>query len=876
MTSSKPLGFNFYPRPEAHAMDWDNLLPPLRLAVRDLLARIKGAAKKMDMDEELIKSELSAEEQLTANCFLVHGDRGTGKTTVLLSAKRAVTNEYKNKFWGSLEGSDPELDSKLEAYDYTKELNVYWLDILDLEPLPPGTNLLTTMLTRVRNALDKAGHDENLPESALLLEEGTTGARHKLKHLINDAALVWENIHEQDTRSRANRQVAAADIYAQYREQFKKAMAALSEELGRRNGSRGKFHPIVLPIDNIDRSTEHLYQVVKLAQMVACPHLWLVMAGDRQDVDTFLERAFWKELIRIGEADTQAVGTGTGKKDVRGQDEALVMARRQAAAASHKLLPPSHRIKIDLLKPKEVLDFRLDPEKSEKSLSILELLQKVRITPEEALNSRRWPEINMLHLLQPRVFIEDIMEDIPKEENSCFMGAAEFGLRLPARGVLDLWQLAYWVTFDSTFSTYPKRERRAEKIARTMLQNVLKESETPNDVGRDILEKIIRRNSSGDTMLDYWSSRDSRRDLPDRDPLKVNPLSTLYFDLQLPPNRKQVVDLTVRSRIIVNEFKASFIKFWDDPLPDLVATWLTILHDSLVWGGEKAVVINSPHICPPAIVTCMHEIVYFNKEKKIHEAAKTEWRQPTEWMVLPWQWTVPRWHSFFANNIFGQLWCYYLSVLDHANENTHDRTKPLDLANSENSLPRLLATGWIACVLETFLIFAYMKPFINNTGLRFPESIYKKLKKKVEGLEHGNVKQAIKEIEIDVMHTAEIIYEHLSRQTPSEIVYQTVYESDEVTWPMKDWLEFHLPLLLSQWLVPTSESYTEIRIEEIRHFLKRDDKETELALFWKNNASFLLADIEQKWEELLPSEAGFIPIGPFEELLGEWVEAHVS
>jgi hypothetical protein len=35
--------FQFKPRNEAHAMNWSNLLPPVRRAVADLLVRISGA-----------------------------------------------------------------------------------------------------------------------------------------------------------------------------------------------------------------------------------------------------------------------------------------------------------------------------------------------------------------------------------------------------------------------------------------------------------------------------------------------------------------------------------------------------------------------------------------------------------------------------------------------------------------------------------------------------------------------------------------------------------------------------------------------------------------------------------------------------------------
>lgn len=223
----------------------------------------------------------------------------------------------------------------------------------------------------MRDALDQPR------EQRSILEEGADGARHKLTQLINDATLMWQDICELDTRSRASREVAAASIYAKFRDRFLDAMASLSRELGHLRGIGDEGCAIVLPIDNIDRSTDHLYSIVKLAQMVSCRQLWLVMAGDRQDVETFLERAFWKELVQIGET-----SGASGKPDAGGEDEALVMARRQAAAALHKLLPPSNRVEVQLVRPEDTLKFSSSAgaEHRNEDMSISALLARIPLS----------------------------------------------------------------------------------------------------------------------------------------------------------------------------------------------------------------------------------------------------------------------------------------------------------------------------------------------------------------------------------------------------------------------------------------------------------------------------------------------------------------
>lgn len=324
-------------------MKWEHLLPPLKRAVHDLLMRIAGAERDRRVRRH------TQEQKEVSSCFLVCGSRGTGKTTVLLSAKEAIC---KNEGFFKVSTSDNILN---EAQEWAKQLKteIVWLDPLDLEPLPPATNLLTNLLTQVRNALD--GHEPNQIGSTSIFEESATDPRQKLSELINDATLMWEEIQEADTRNKANRQRAAAEIYATFRQRFKEGMDALSKKLALRHGDN-EGCSIVLPIDNIDRSPDHLKAIIKLAQMVSHPCLWLVMAGDREEVETFLERAYWKELIY-----SQAGVDARGKIGHGGEDETLAMARRQSTAAAAKVWPPSHRVEIDFVQPKDTLDFKPPP-----------------------------------------------------------------------------------------------------------------------------------------------------------------------------------------------------------------------------------------------------------------------------------------------------------------------------------------------------------------------------------------------------------------------------------------------------------------------------------------------------------------------------------
>jgi hypothetical protein len=691
--------YKFSPRPEAHPMDWEDLMSPIRYAVRNLLVRIKGATAGQK------------EGKLATNCFLVYGERGTGKTTVLHSVAHAC-DPKRTFFEKKPEGSSPgyffkdiniEENMRKQAEASAGELSrVVWLDVLDLEPLPPRTNLLTTVLTSIRNALHPTDEKADEKELTSILEESATSARNKLDRLINDATLMWEDILEPDTRGRANRQVTAANIYADFHEDFKAAIEKLSLELGRPSGSRNEHRPIVLRIDNIDRSTEHLYSIFKLAGMVSCAHLWLVLAGDRQDVETFLERAYWKELIRIGESGAGA----SAKTDVSGEDEALVMARRQAAAATHRLLPPSHRVKVGLVQPKETLAFKFSDASGQPGAdkSIRQLLEDIEIKASKAAGAK----MRMISLFDTRELIEETGE-------TCLTEAAELGLRLPARSVLDLWQLAYWASSDHLMI---ETHLQAEMVARTMLRNVTSESTLSSTTGRRLQERILRRNYQGGTILDF-----SGLGSADEDPqLKVQRSYSLDFShrlkgggddelrvfqdkwvnlrvaWQLPPLTKNWdVEVTGAGRALFrlggdDRSKGPSLTFrgteapaeadvkgsGEDILPDLVAGWLIILHDVTMLGAEDSTVI--PNWTPVPVRAIR---VWYGKE------GHGEY------------WPSPAWKSFIAHDVHRKLWQRFLRDLGNS------KPKPvLHQASLEGSLPRLLAAGWIACVVEAYLALA--------------------------------------------------------------------------------------------------------------------------------------------------------------------------
>ena len=869
------MSYPFYPRPEAQATTWDELMPPVQIAVRDLLVRIQGAHQSIKPNPENHDKSTDSSMQQTVNGFLVYGSRGTGKTTVLLNAQRAICRKDRQKFFDEItqkESSDssPEIVArkkiKQNAQEKAESLHkdgLVWLEILNLEPLPSEANLLTVLLTQVRNALhNHSDKRQSEQERRSIFEEEANSARQQLNVLISDATLTWQNITEQDTRSISNRQVKAADIYDGFQEKFKKAMDKLAEELREVHSLEHK-PSIVLPIDNIDRSTEHLQAIVKLAQLVSHPNLWLVMAGDRLEIETFLERVYWKELIR-----GVSGGGVQGKMGGDGEDETLVMARRQANATAQKLWPANHRVEIDFVRPEETLEFiyKNHSASNTDALSIKDLLNKIHIPttskqrkPLTCQSKEKTRNVTLLDLFEvsnklieqtvvETIFVEqspveqtivDLIFVEQKKAKPRLTRTAHHGLLLPARSVLDLWQLLDWLIKDSPLSS--GGDFNAEKVARTMLRTAIASSDMPHAIAQKLQHDIIRRGEKGGTNL-YFKKEES---------LKLSFMTSANHDFEYALTSvisKISSKHTLSSRLVIcniedvtlslqhnhlsikpcyfsegsanNQYPQPFIienanKRRQIEFPPLVAAWLEVLHDILMLAENDA---SSWVICDLEnkwLNVSIHQTVavvtqggkYIKKDFKLY-------------------WNAPDWRIFWGRNLFRLNWQDFIVKSVKILQDDQQQVQAL--------APRLLAAGWIFCVLQT------SGKLISSIDPDF------KLQGK-DGIREFN-NEDVQEFEIRMMVAAADFYQQVDEakkkyhsvnmQQPSAAAYEVMLATGE-------WLETELIYFLSSAYVPIESKYSKDSKERLETIWKSLDG-TALQTHWKYNLPFILAELDEK------------------------------
>ncbi|MCX7097732.1 MAG: hypothetical protein NTV43_07495 [Methylococcales bacterium] len=824
----------FLPRPEAQVMPWSELMPPVQQAVHDLLVRIQGAHYSINPDKA--DNYPNGPTQQTGNCFLVYGSRGTGKTTVLLNAQWAVCQKQDNTFFVVPPGYKETHGQKLAREDAQKharnlrDSNIVWLDILNLEPLPNEANLLTVLLTQIRNALN-SHNDKQRGERRSIFEEEADSAKQQLYRLIENATLMWQNINESNTRELSSRQVKAADIYAAFQANFKKAMDKLVEEL------QDRFAPdkqlsIVLPIDNIDRSTDHLQSIVKLAQLVSHPKLWFVMAGDRVEVETFLERAYWKELIKGSkDGDTQ------GKRGSEGEDEAQLMARRQANAIAQKLWPPNHRVEINLVKPKETLafEYRHNPN-SNTANDIRALLGRVQVPTTTGHREQKYSATPIKDRMTLIDWFEvtDIANANPKKPLLTL--AAQHGLLLSARSVLDLWQLLDWLDKDEERSLN-YRDYKAEKIVRTLLRNAIASSNLPNRVAQKLQNVVLHRGEKGGTILSF-----------DEDVvLEIRPLTSINHDFEcalapvissLPQSQYRfrsqltIVNIDDINWYIKQTEEASYGQIAPAPLascnnkmgielPSLVKAWLMVLYDILVLAEAD----SSSWLIGDLDLKWLNVSVHHD----INRISKTG-KYKNQQVELYWK--APYWELFWGRNVFRLSWKNFCIELAAHFQNKHPQ-------QAQIPMPRILAAAWIACVV--------------NISLKLIKSIDPTFdhQEKIKLQEFGQFMTRIDNIlalEKEVVTAAGNLYELIQQQKQSQLVgsQPLIPAAFEVMLYSGEWLETQLIYFLSSAYVPhmpapdaTSRHEKLWAVLGDNHALKR---------YWVANLPFTIARLEEKYK----------------------------
>jgi hypothetical protein len=639
--------------PEAKALKWDELLPPTQKAMKELLAWLNSACQSSSMDlKEKPEEKLVHEHEQVATSLLINGNRGSGKTTVLLTAAYALQLASKREREPYFTGTDQ------KPYNDTLEQvsrQVYWLETLDLEPLPGTANLLATLLVRIQKALEPDESDEPSVRAHYSFLENRREISGDLSALVDDATFMWEeNLAQQDPRrERAEQQVRAADLYAKFPKQFRDVMDKVCNAL---QISGRSDRVLVLPIDNVDRSIDHIANISKLIRMATSRRLWFVLAAGRPEFQLYLERSFQRELLSgrnvISTAETW--------------DQTQSIARRQAATSMRRSLPTHYQIEIESMKAEEAWIFPRGKGSETASTGgdncISQLFSEITLPKNARFHKpTKVPEDNrgLADFFDVKSHIDkDVLDeyiraqkaeagsdDVPIKEidsiaknEPVLSRAARMSLSLSARSLKDL-QTA--LVRAKTEQEPKKSGEAAVSVAVQMLSNAIDESNLPFWASERLLNRILRRDSNARYVLDLTGSpiepfrqKQAERFSPiERPPVQLGEYTleealTCYLvrDINL-----QICDHDTKRRV---------------PLPPDVAGWFMVLHDLLMLFSEPRVLSKKslPAATFSPAVSARHTLLPLPSGRQ-HETVEFELR-----------WEPPKWETFHQHFLFSSQW----------------------------------------------------------------------------------------------------------------------------------------------------------------------------------------------------------------------------
>lgn len=327
-------------RMEALPLSWDNLSESQLSAVSQVCTWLVDAIEMLPKgdDEATHRDRRSAlgtmrliDDRRCSQIAFVDGDRGTGKSSILLTLQKLTLDPEFARNTASLPAAVKDL--------YERRRRVVWLEALDMEPLSAGTNLFAALLARVAEVLGPPKESET-PIAACLDDLGNSrNAASLLQQLQTDVALVWDRL-DGTTCQIGDPQTRAVWVNDAERAglSLNRRMGEVLEGVARTLPNYHAENPLfILPVDDFDLAPAYCLELLRLIRMVMTPRLFFVVAGNTRIAESVLMLRSEGELRRLARLD--------------GTDNAEVRARAVEVAANNmrKLVPPGQRVRLGRL-----------------------------------------------------------------------------------------------------------------------------------------------------------------------------------------------------------------------------------------------------------------------------------------------------------------------------------------------------------------------------------------------------------------------------------------------------------------------------------------------------------------------------------------------
>ena len=341
---SRPL------RLEAHPFKWSQLTKRQQGAVETVAELLLDALKALDRRKDKEDKEVEAldlDPDRRSQLAFIDGERGMGKTSVLLAVQRLLREESIDK-----DMVPPEPVQRLHAQRH----RVVWLETLDMEPLSGAANLLAAILVRIEERLASPG-SRVPPRAAAAFDDLDAYEKivSKLAELRVDAVLAWQGTDPRraehtDPTTYASEVLSSERAGLRLNPRLGEVLKGLADLT---KTARGSQDPIfVIPVDDFDLAASRCLELLRIIRMVTTPHLFFLVAGNTRIAEIVLRLEGEGDLAKLA-----------GRHLVPEEARWLRQTGMEIAANNlRKLLPPWQRARLDEVDTNEALKFKASPE----------------------------------------------------------------------------------------------------------------------------------------------------------------------------------------------------------------------------------------------------------------------------------------------------------------------------------------------------------------------------------------------------------------------------------------------------------------------------------------------------------------------------------
>ncbi|MDX2038855.1 MAG: hypothetical protein SFX72_19570 [Isosphaeraceae bacterium] len=230
--------------------------------------------------------------------FLVSGERGSGKTSAVLSLIRETQKRPSESI-----DHEGELSEMLDEVRRLRE-SVVWLRPLDMAPLPRGTHLFSAILARLEECVGNRHRDRDSRRPPSLLDPHggeNRGGVAELERLILDVAVAWEgNLPHRSAALDANHFAAEVHKSEVLRLELDHRLGAILDRIADEECLPGRLY--VLPVDDFDLNPTRCMEMLELVRYLSVERLAFVLMGDVRMMHTVAALGVEGELTALGGA----------------------------------------------------------------------------------------------------------------------------------------------------------------------------------------------------------------------------------------------------------------------------------------------------------------------------------------------------------------------------------------------------------------------------------------------------------------------------------------------------------------------------------------------------------------------------------------------